>query len=314
MDDYILPPHLSPRQIALFDALAEKDRALADMYLGAVLVAAQQDNPERFALAAHGIRELMDASPRSLDVPMQNLPHLGDKVTSLKVAWDKTKNRSASRGEGGWTGEIDTDLQDFLVRLDEFFAWREGDMPARREQAARFLRGLDPMHPIDPTYRTLPQTLENAWLDKWTRYHNFATDVLHHRTSTTADEFAMMLAGFEEFMLRRLRPQTYADRVAMDALIAAVDVDGLTPDDDAIATITSACGLIANYEYFFARIQSPAWVVPLEARGFFRSPPAVAARGAHVYLPAWAASRYLARMAGQAPALSNGSSWPCRAT
>jgi len=302
MDNDSTPSIPAGRQAALFEALVERDRSLADMYLGAVMVAGQRENPERFALAAHSIRELMDTAPRSLNVPARNLPRLGDKVTALKSEWNKVKKRSANWDKDGWAGQIDAHLHGFLSRLDEFFAWQEGDMPTRKEQVARFLRDLDPLKPIDdPTYRALPEAVEDRWLVEWQGCHDYMTNVLHHKKGATPDEFTATLARFEGLLLGRVRPQTFTDRSEIDLAIARVEADGQTPDEQAITAVQSACHLIANYEYFFAHIQSPAWIAPLAARGYFRSPPAVVSHGEYLYMPEWAASRYLARVAVMAP-------------
>jgi hypothetical protein len=68
---------LKGQQRAAYDALLQKDLALkaknskmAQMYIGSILVLQQVGNPDRFALAAHGIRELMEKMSRYLDVPV----------------------------------------------------------------------------------------------------------------------------------------------------------------------------------------------------------------------------------------------------
>jgi len=51
---------LSGSQRTLYEALASKDPRLARMYLGALSVLDRQGNPDRLALASHGLRELME--------------------------------------------------------------------------------------------------------------------------------------------------------------------------------------------------------------------------------------------------------------
>ena len=51
---------LDLRQLRLHFKLAEKDQGLARLYLGGVRVRSERQLPYRFALAAHGIRELME--------------------------------------------------------------------------------------------------------------------------------------------------------------------------------------------------------------------------------------------------------------
>lgn len=53
----------------------------------------------------------------------------------------------------------------------------------------------------------------------------------------------------------------------------------------------------ANYEYFFERLDSPAWIDPLFEKGFFKKPPPVEQTGDYNRFPLWPESQYLARMA-----------------
>lgn len=59
----------------------------------------------------------------------------------------------------------------------------------------------------------------------------------------------------------------------------------------------------ANYEYFFDQLDSPDWIVPLLAEGFFKHPPAPQKEGDSVGFPFWPESRYLAKMASRDPDL-----------
>jgi hypothetical protein len=49
-------------------ALTEKHERLRVMYLGALYVL-RSDNPDRFALGAHSIRELIEKLPDHVDLP-----------------------------------------------------------------------------------------------------------------------------------------------------------------------------------------------------------------------------------------------------
>lgn len=53
----------------------------------------------------------------------------------------------------------------------------------------------------------------------------------------------------------------------------------------------------AEYEYFFANLTSPEWLIPLLDGGFFQHPPAPIRKGETIAFPFWPESRYLARMA-----------------
>ena len=56
-----------------------------------------------------------------------------------------------------------------------------------------------------------------------------------------------------------------------------------------------------NYEYFFAKLTSPDWIVPLQKRGRFSHPPPALLEGKYLRLPGWPEGNYLTRMAPIAP-------------
>jgi hypothetical protein len=64
MDEQIAPLILPEQQLALYKALLRKHDVLAQMYYGAIKVLTDIDNPERYALAAHDMRELMEKLPK----------------------------------------------------------------------------------------------------------------------------------------------------------------------------------------------------------------------------------------------------------
>ena len=57
----------------------------------------------------------------------------------------------------------------------------------------------------------------------------------------------------------------------------------------------------ANYEHFFEQLRSPTWIEPLLARGFFQNPLEPILEGGYARVPVWVESRYLARVAPEAP-------------
>ena len=58
-----------------------------------------------------------------------------------------------------------------------------------------------------------------------------------------------------------------------------------------------------KYRYFFERLDNPEWVAPLRSRRFFRSPPGPLEQGDQISFPVWPESRYLSRVAAEAPNL-----------
>jgi hypothetical protein len=59
----------------------------------------------------------------------------------------------------------------------------------------------------------------------------------------------------------------------------------------------------ANYQYFFDKLNSADWIAPLADHGFFKHPPPPIRDGTTIRFPFWVESRFLARMAAEAPDL-----------
>jgi hypothetical protein len=68
--------------------------------------------------------------------------------------------------------------------------------------------------------------------------------------------------------------------------------------DKALKLIEKGAG---NYEYFFFKLQSPAWIEPLSRRGRFRHPPNAERIDNLIRFPRWPEGEYLLRMAPSAP-------------
>lgn len=58
-----------------------------------------------------------------------------------------------------------------------------------------------------------------------------------------------------------------------------------------------------KYRYFFERLDNPKWIAPLRSRRFFRNPPGALEQGDQISFPVWPESRYLSRVAAEAPNL-----------
>ena len=73
------------------------------------------------------------------------------------------------------------------------------------------------------------------------------------------------------------------------------------PETDLERTAAQIRKSPASYEYFFEKLDDPAWLRSLAAMKFFRAPPEPERGEDWVRYPAWPESRYLARVAARAP-------------
>src|SRR5262249_46050749 len=209
------PLQLSGQQRALYGALSEKDERLAGMYLGSLLVLRQIENPDLLALAAHGLRELMEKLPRYRDLPVTaKPPSLKEKVRNLLQSWSNTAKHSQCLLDPAWSGTIDGPLLKFLKRAQEFFSWFESEHPTRKQQTAKVLRSLDPMD------RPLPAPIEQLRIEEWDKCHNYFEGVSHHTIPSSPEDFVLWLAVLDHFLLDRLRPRTFEDHTEIDRIIS----------------------------------------------------------------------------------------------
>jgi hypothetical protein len=182
------------------------------MYFGAIRVLHDDENPDRMALAAHGIRELIENLPKYFDLPVpRRRESLGVKVRALHQAWQKVLKRI--------TPPDDPIPDAFVEKLKAFFEWFAVDQPERREVAAMVVRGFD------PSGRQLPAAIEKDQVDEWHGLRQYFVETAHHRGSPPVD-FSARLEAFERFLLELIRPHTFENADRLDDLIAEGEGNG----------------------------------------------------------------------------------------
>jgi len=209
------PLKLSGQQQALYEALFEKDQRLAIMYLGALIALDHTGNPDRLALAAHDLRELMDNVPKFVDVQIKaQKESLTAKVRELEDRWQATLRNTECYESQTWSGQIDGPLLKLLKTLHAFLEWLAEHHPRRKAEIAATLRRLD------VSGRTLPVRLEELNVQIWDEMRSFFLGVCHHgKTNTTEEEFRKWVDTLERFILDRLHPRTFADLETIDEII-----------------------------------------------------------------------------------------------
>jgi hypothetical protein len=211
---------LTGNQQALYGALQVKATILATIYHGALSVLQDGGNPDRLALAAHGLRELMEKIPRYLDLPREEpSSNMTVQVRALQETWRDTVEKTICLSDRCWNGPIDTFLERFLQRVRDFFLWVDSARPPRRQAVTAALRKLDPLpHP-------LPEPIEKLRVKEWEFIHNYFEKVSHHNGTVTFDEFSRWLANLEKFLLDNLIPRTFEDHARIDEIIDEGDND-----------------------------------------------------------------------------------------
>lgn len=201
------------REQVLTKCLVEKSRLLHKIYLGALKVLRQSDNPDRFALAANGFRELMEKVFQEVQVETPALHEdLKPRVVSLKQEWDKLGLRSVDYyNEKGLSNTHHLTI--FLKAAEEFFFWFEAHFPRIRKQVGDGIVRLDGMR------QRLPPALHDSSVEMWLELRSYFNKILHHNATTDDSKFIRQVEMLESFLLNSFYPRTFADADEIDALL-----------------------------------------------------------------------------------------------
>lgn len=282
---------LSGRQMAVYEALVESGGETARIYLGAILVF-RTSNPDRFALAAHGMRELLERLPIAQEIQRDGDASLKSLVGNLRADWDRAVDKSGNTDDGSeWTGEIDGALNRLLKRLGRFLKDANKLRPPRRNRAEQFVRETDPI----PS--GLPDSLTANRVNQWVNLRGYFTKMSHHGQDPAA--FSDYLESAETFLLDHLRPRTYEDRFELLEIIAKGESDDYR--SDLVRKARQKMKRAADYAFFFDQLQSPGWIPALLEQGFLKEPPPAFEHGGYISYPPWPEAAYLARVSSEAP-------------
>jgi len=197
--------------MALHMALTAKDKLAANLYYCALMALSQNQNPCRFIIAGHLIRELIDGLPRFLDCSQPKKPEeVKDMVNNLRAVWCRC---NASKQEN-WDKTVNNALVKFIKEAKKFFDWYERECPDRRERNVNLVRNLD------PSEHRLPSQLEQMRADEWRDYQHYFCGVLHLGDPR---EFEQRLDALEICLIDALVPRTFEEFDQIDKLLSGVE-------------------------------------------------------------------------------------------
>ena len=134
---------LSGRARDVLAALTELNNEAGALYIGALRVLADRENPARIRLAAYCLRELLEAFQEE-----KKGEDFKERVRKLQKSWEVV-----SRAYGV---EPDGDDRGFAQTLNNFFVQFENDNPRRK------VRASDTIGRLDPSGRTAPPVVNRA--------------------------------------------------------------------------------------------------------------------------------------------------------
>lgn len=209
------PAWLLRRQRFLLEQLLAVDPCLHDWYLGALFVLNDESNPDRIALAAHGLREVSDRLMRLAGVEKQN--SLGNEVTGLHGKWVKVKSDAASCA-GSCATHVSVQLRGFLDELDKVLDNHVRFLPTRKTQI------LTAVEKFDVNDRIATGGAAKSTQDLWFRLHTFFNNCGHHG-KTDLSELKVNLGEFESLLIDLRLPSPSGDLSMIDEILAEAEAD-----------------------------------------------------------------------------------------
>jgi len=264
---------------------------LAPAYEGAVRLMADEGFPARVHLIGHLVRDIVNRLPYVLDKGLKNERMDYQKhVIKIEKAWPLAENMFdvttplPSGEQVPIPANVAKQINDLVKEhrantrrprqpelLFQFFARSDRTAKASVRTIREFERMRDWFTERTHLRDEAPPPVDKAELDRW--FDAFET-ILH---SFVGNFFT--LSG------------------ELDACLKIVK-----PTDDQVDAVAPKLGSPPHEWYFFDRLDSPHWIDPLAKRGFFKHPPlAKRLDGGRAGAISWSESRYLARMAQQAP-------------
>ena len=166
---------------------------------------------------------------------------------------------------------------------------RDSNEKLREKLEKRFVENLDLLpRPSEEKVRKLIRV--------WINLHNdFFISIAHHGKDTSDEEFLSKLSEFEEILLQFLNPAP----VVLEELNSLLAIS--SPSSGDIKRLSELLKHPTYAEYFFSRLSSPDWLIPLKEHGFFDNPPSGIEEGDYVVFPPWPLSRYLTKISRERP-------------
>lgn len=203
---------LSGPQQRLYEALTNYED-LATMYRGAVHLLKSPSISDRFAMAAHNLRELMDSLPEVINVPKKSDFNLKSGVNELNEQWNSAKRNSDSFDGQEWSGEIGSHLQIYFAKMEAVFSSNRKYNSKQRKKYADMVRQ------IDPSNTPISGQAERSLFNEWREIRTFWLAVCHHGRKTNYAEVSEYVERLEMHILRRLRPKTFETQKKLDQII-----------------------------------------------------------------------------------------------
>jgi hypothetical protein len=273
---------LEEHQLRIARRLREQSSRLASWYVAAATIARTRPTEQWVSLLAHLCREVMNAAPRHYDLPVPKRVDYVRLVGQLStVLTDELPQEAAGAPQAAWAAvrELVEEHRRAGARLEPEALFAAAGLPATASasDAAR-------------------ARLNRAWREL-ARYF-VANTHMRDRTKEGPDPDRMLrcFEELEDLLGAQLRAMPYWSLEEELERIAALDEPRAGDLERALRLMRGGAETS-----FLEALRSPAWLPVLGDAGFLSHPPQPEAADDGVRLPFWPISRFLARIATEAP-------------
>jgi hypothetical protein len=213
-----VPFLLTRQQRAVHDVLVVRGASYGQIYLGAVMTLGHTGNPDRYALAAHGLREVAEMLQRDFGVTVRTPGEsMRSKANELDDAYARAENSVTHATESTPPATVDRPLRLLLQRVVAFVEWNREFAPRRRVRATRAVRTM-----AVPGALATPQQTETH-VQELIHCQDRLNGLAHHQETTEAEMMAEV-DRFERLLLALLGGQAMQLR-ELDELLKGGDTN-----------------------------------------------------------------------------------------
>lgn len=271
---------LTERQLRIAERLDGLSITLGDLFRAGVRELRERGDEAWMRLAAHACREIVNRVPDYLDLP----------VAGRRLDYPQRFREIADRWPEDLAEAPANDVLALVARLVEEHRAVSATLRERAEALFQALESGEVLYAGDAAARGA------LWVDLQQYFHRVAHVRGPGAPDPDPEEFERYFARLERLLASQFRAEGYYESQAdLEELIAKAE----PTDDDADAVVALLRGEL--YRTFFERVESPAWLPVLKARGYLKAPPKRIIDAQYIRFPGWPEARYLIKIAAAAP-------------